>query len=97
MNVQFDQAGVRFAWDARKALRNLAKHGVSFPRATQAFFDPFLKVIDVSEVEAQRNAVLGMDESWNILFVVHLVERDETIRIISARRVTALERNLYEQ
>ena len=33
--------GLRFEWDAEKALANLTKHGVSFEEATTVFADPF--------------------------------------------------------
>ncbi len=46
--------------------------------------------------EEARNAVIGMTESWEVLFVVHLERDGDAIRLISARRVTAKERNQYE-
>jgi hypothetical protein len=39
---------------------------------------------------------LGLTEDWTLLFVVHLVREEETIRIISARPATREERRLYE-
>ncbi len=35
-----------FEWDARKARRNLAIHGVSFDEASTAFRDPLSKTIE---------------------------------------------------
>jgi uncharacterized DUF497 family protein len=31
---------MRFAWDEKKAARNLIKHGISFQEATSVFGDP---------------------------------------------------------
>ena len=31
---------MRFEWDDRKAVENIAKHGVSFGEATEVFYDP---------------------------------------------------------
>jgi uncharacterized DUF497 family protein len=38
----------------------------------------------------------GLTEEWTVLFVVHLLREADTIRIISARPATALERRAYE-
>lgn len=70
--------------------------GITFEQATEAFFDPFLKVVDASRYEEKRDAVIGMDTRWNLLFVVHIeIEADE-IRLISARKATRKERKEYE-
>ena len=36
-----------------------------------------------------RDAAVGFTEDWRLLFVVHLIWEDDTIRIISARPATA--------
>lgn len=79
-----------------KAQSNLAKHGVVFTQAAQAFFDPFIRVIDAGSEDEARDAVIGMDERWNLLFVVHLVLEENAVRIISARKATSNERHNYE-
>lgn len=33
-------------------------------QATDALFDPFLRVVDASRNHEQRDAVIGMDENW---------------------------------
>ena len=90
--------GCCFVWNATKAKVNLSKHGVSFEQAVEAFFDPFLRVIDnagLADGEA-RDVLLGMDENWSLLFVVHIAVEGEQFRIISARPATAHERKTYE-
>jgi uncharacterized DUF497 family protein len=69
---------------------------VTFVRATEAFFDPFLKVVDASRHGETRDAVLGMDRRGRLLFVVHMAFEDDQIRIISARKATRKERQTYE-
>jgi uncharacterized protein len=97
MDVRFELNGVSFVWDEAKARRNLAKHsGIGFPQAAQAFFDPFLKVVDAERNQEARDAIIGMDLIGALLFVVHLVVEDDHIRIISARRATGAERTIYE-
>ncbi|HEX9594411.1 MAG TPA: BrnT family toxin [bacterium] len=97
MDTRFQLHGISFVWDDDKARKNPRKHeGVSFEQAAEAFFDPFLKVVDASRHEEARNAVLGMDQRSNLLFVVHVAFEDDEIRIISARKATRKERKTYE-
>jgi len=37
---------LRFEWDARKALTNQVKHGVSFEEAMSVFTDPLARIFD---------------------------------------------------
>ena len=59
MDIEFVRRGIRFVADHDKAQGNLRKHHVSFERAEEAFFDPFLKVLDASRHEEVRDAILG--------------------------------------
>ncbi|MEO1378433.1 MAG: BrnT family toxin [Cyanobacteria bacterium J06635_10] len=97
MDVYFVLNGITFVWNGEKALINSRKHdGVTFQQAASAFFDPFLKVVDASRNNEARDAIIGMDTSWVLLFVVHIEFEDDIIRIISARKATRQERNYYE-
>ncbi len=96
MDVSYALHGIGFEWDSRKAAANLRKHKVSFEISCEAFFDPFLYVVDAGVVEGeQRDAVIGMTVSWRLLYVVY-VEKGVGIRIISARLAQKSERELYE-
>lgn len=88
--------GIEFVWDERKAAQNRRKHVVTFEQAAEAFFDPFVRRVDASRKGESRDAIIGMDRRWNVLFVVHIEVEDETIRIISARKATPAERLHYE-
>ncbi len=90
-----------FSWDARKALSNLKKHGVSFEEAATVFGDP--EALDwedpehsVAEVRSKR---LGTSLTSRILIVNYTARRandgKEIIRIISARQATRKERKAY--
>jgi uncharacterized protein len=87
-------------WDEAKNQANRAKHGVSFERASAVFEDPFLvSNPDLCEHE-ERWQTLGLVNGVLILLVVHtLTEQadDEEIRIISARKATRQERQIYEE
>src|SRR5687767_10205639 len=71
MDTRFESHGITFIWDNTKAAANLRKHGIPFEQATEAFFDPFLKMVGASRREQARDAIIGMDTRWNLLFVVH--------------------------
>jgi len=96
MDIEFARHGIRFVADRDKARRNLRKHGVPFEQAAEAFFDPFLKVVDAGRHDEARDAIIGSDHSSRLLFVVHLLLEDDCIRLISARKATREERRYYE-
>lgn len=87
-----------FEWHDRKAEANVRKHGISFEEAASAFADPFsLTIPDPDHSRAEdRFVLLGQTTSGKIVVVVHTL-RGETIRIISARRATPLERRSHEE
>ncbi|MDE2831731.1 MAG: BrnT family toxin [Gemmatimonadota bacterium] len=97
MDIYYELHNITFVWDENKARTNSIKHdGVTFEQAVEAFFDPFLKVVDASRSEEARDAIIGLDTHWNLLFVVHIEIQDDEIRIISARKATRRERFDYE-
>jgi uncharacterized protein len=69
---------------------------VTFLQAVEAFFDPFLVVVDASRNDEERDAVIGLDRRWNLLYVVYIERENEIIRLISARKATRKEREYYE-
>ncbi|MEA5554273.1 BrnT family toxin [Anabaena cylindrica UHCC 0172] len=88
---------ITFVWNDEKARNNSSKHnGITFQQAAEAFFDPFLKVVDASRNDEARDAIIGLDTRWNLLFVVHIEFEDDVIRIISACKATRKEREYYE-
>jgi uncharacterized DUF497 family protein len=89
---------VTFEWDPRKAAQNRRKHGVSFQEAATIFADPLGLTYDDPDHSAweQRFITVGMSDAGRILIVAH-ADRNETIRIISARKTTTSERRHYEE
>lgn len=87
-----------FEWDEDKAGKNLRKHGVSFEEASTAFGDPLSLTIadpDHSYDEA-RYILLGLSHAGRLVVVVH-TDRDDSIRLISARLASTRERTDYGQ
>lgn len=85
-------------WDNRKAAANLRKHGVSFEEAVSALEDALAVTYrdpDHSEEEL-RFLTFGVSSIGRILVVAH-TEREEAVRLISARPATRSERRAYEE
>jgi uncharacterized DUF497 family protein len=86
MDKTYQLKGITFVWDSNKAQINLNNHGITFEQAAEAFFDPFLRVVDASPEEEVRDAVIGMDMHWNLLFIVHIfVEEEQVLTPVQTR------------
>lgn len=93
-------AEVKFTWDPRKAAINEQKHGVSFEEALTVFYDPKAILIDDPDHsgEEERFLIIGISWSEKTLIVSHCYrESAEEIRIISARKATKTEREIYNR
>lgn len=88
---------VEYEWDGEKAAANLKKHGVAFEEARTVFEDPLADVVpDLAHSEDESRFIgLGMSSAGRLLVVV-FTERENRIRIISAREATPKERKHYE-
>lgn len=87
-----------YEWDANKAATNLSKHGVSFEEAKTVFDDPlYVDFYDPDHSSGEhRFILLGQSAQGRVLFVSYM-ERNSSIRLISAREATPSERRAYEQ
>ena len=87
---------MQFEWDHAKAKDNWKTHGVRFELAKTVFKDPFAieRVDDRQDYGEERFVIVGMADGRVLLFVAY-AEREERIRIISARRATQYEQNDY--
>jgi uncharacterized DUF497 family protein len=96
MDVNYVLQSIRFQWDSDKAIQNLRKHEIDFEAACETFFDPFVFCLE-SEIVSneERERLIGLTYTYKLLYIVY-TERDDLIRIISARPVTIKERMRYE-
>ena len=87
-----------FEWDAEKAARNVAKHGVSFAEAATVFGDPLaITYFDPKHSHAEdRYLTFGHSSNGQLLLVSH-IDRGDRTRVISARQMTRKERMQYEE
>ena len=82
----------------KRAKKNIRKHEVDFEEASSVFDDPmFITVIDEEHSEdEERYITIGFSNKNRLLLVAH-TERDDHIRIISARKATKNEEKFYEE
>jgi uncharacterized DUF497 family protein len=91
---------MRVSWDAPKSRSNQRKHGISFDTASQVLLDPLHLSRQDRVVEGEeRWGTIGMVNGVLLILVAYTVvdEKEEVLRIISARRVTRRERIEYEE
>lgn len=92
-----------FEWNENKEKANLRKHKVGFAEAKTVFEDRFLVTFpdEFHSFEEERFISIGFSNLNRMLLVVHTEVSENTeaivIRIISCRKATALEREIYEQ
>lgn len=84
-----------FEWDKKKNKLNKKKHGISFKQASDIFLDPNIVINPDTYFNEERWNAIGFVET--ILFVVFTEKKENTIRIISARKATKRERDEYKK
>ena len=89
---------MNFSWDPNKVAGNLEKHDLSFEEASTAFGDPRSRGMrdPLHSKDEERFVLIGQTYSGRLVVVVY-TDREETIRLISARIATSAERRRYEQ
>jgi len=89
---------VQFEWDRKKAASNDRKHKVSFDEAVTVFYDPLSATFEDPEHSygEERYITIGYSSTRRLL-VVSYTERDDRIRIISARLANTKEKRRHEK
>lgn len=87
-----------FEWDIEKAGKNELKHQVSFYVACEVFDDELSLAVDDPDhsINEARYLIFGKSFAGKYI-VVSYTERNDRIRIISARIMTPRERKAYEE
>ena len=87
---------MNYEWDEAKRLTNLRKHGIDFVDVP-AVFNGDIVVIEDNRYDygEQRFITFGLLQ-WQVIAVVN-TEREDCIRIISARKATKYEQRIYFQ
>jgi uncharacterized protein len=89
---------MEFEWNPGKAKSNNEKHGVNFEEAATVFNDSLSVTFPDPghSVGESRYVIIGISKFGKLLIVSH-TDREDKIRIISAREATRQERRFYEQ
>ncbi len=87
---------LQFEWDDAKAASNARKHRVPFEEAKTVWLDPNrIEAPDQTHSdEEERSVTIGLSSRLRLLIVAY-TERNEAIRIISARRANQAETRRY--
>ncbi|NES20276.1 MAG: BrnT family toxin [Symploca sp. SIO3E6] len=87
-----------FEWNLEKAALNLKKHDVSFQEASTVFNDPLSVTFPDPDhsIGESRYVIIGMSKLGQLLIVAH-TDREDKVRIISARKTTRKEKQFYEE
>ena len=97
-DILIEIGGKLFDWDINKAVNNIYKHGITFEEAASVFFDEF--AIEYDDEEHSQNEdrfiIIGKSRRLRLLVVCHCYRNDDmVIRIISARKASKAEIELY--
>lgn len=86
-----------FEWDDEKEKINIIKHGIDFATAAYVFKDENrLEYFDEIHSDTEdRYITIGLIDGVAYLVMVVYTEREEAIRLISARKATKQERRKY--
>jgi uncharacterized protein len=94
---------MEFEWDEDKNQSNITKHGIDFQQAKRVFEDPNVLTYEDARFNYQEireisvgQLLLTTQQKIIIAVVVH-TDRDRKVRLISARKASKRERNIYEQ
>jgi len=85
-----------YEWDERKRRTNVKKHGIDFIDVPE-LFDSDVVIIPDERFDYGEPRFIAIGILKNLVVVIAYTERDETIRIISARKATKNEQIYYFQ
>jgi hypothetical protein len=88
---------IKFDWDQWNIQKNEEKHGISVLEAQSAFYDKKILIFDDIEHSSQEARYICYARSaYNNNLMIAFTIRNKKIRIISARKASKKERNVYE-
>ena len=87
-----------FYWSKNKNQDNIKKHGLSFQEAAPVFLDPYLIILHDeahSSMEETRWKGIGALNNELLLAIIFTEDKEDVIRLISARETTKKEKEDY--
>ena len=90
---------VPFEWDPKKDEANKEKHGLSFDEAAELFTSDtdFLEIYDGDHSDEEDRFIAIGPIHTGLVVVVYTERQDDIIRIVSARKATKKEVELYRK
>lgn len=85
-----------FEWDAHKAALNIEVRGISFEYACRVFDDPTHVTYEDNRFSYGEQRLITFGQIEGRLFVVVHTNRDNKVRIISARKANKRERVRFD-
>jgi hypothetical protein len=85
-----------YEWDERKRRTNVKKHGIDFIDVPE-LFDSDVVILPDERFDYGEPRFIAIGILKNLVVVVAYTERDQNIRIISARKATKNEQIYYFQ
>lgn len=80
---------MEFEWDRSKAAANRRRHAVAFEEALTVFADPLARIFEDPDHSNEEARELTIGHSLRSrLLIVSFTERDQQVRLISARTLT---------
>jgi uncharacterized DUF497 family protein len=94
---QSEKYDMQFEWDEAKEQINIEKHGIDFSTAALVFGDENrIEFFDERHsTEEDRYITIGSINGMLTVIMVVYTDREDTIRIISARKANEAERKVY--
>jgi uncharacterized DUF497 family protein len=94
MRAYTQRVPVAYEWDPEKAAANYRKHGIRFADAVGVLEDDDALTIEDDSTDEKRFKTLGTDFLGRILVVIY-TWRGGVLRVISARKATPSQRDVY--
>ena len=91
---------IKFEWDENKNKINQKKHKISFEEAKTVFYDDNAILFEDPDhsIGEERFLIKGISQTEKLSIVSHCYrEKDDIIRIISARKATKTESKIYTE
>lgn len=87
---------MKFTWDEKKRKANIKKHGLDFVDA-EPVFSGLTCTINDDRFDYGEERFITMGLLYGVVCVIAHTERGETIRIISMRKATKHEQEIFFQ
>lgn len=89
---------ITFDWDQWNIQKNETKHGISSLEAESTFYDKNFVIFKDIKHSTNEDRLIGYGKSaYNNIIMIAFTIRNEKIRIISARKASRKEKDIYEE